>query len=224
MPKVTEAHLEARRQQVLEASAACFARNGFHQTSMQDICREAGLSAGAVYRYFRSKDEIIEAMCRAGQQQGVALIRSAQEGESTDDVLNRLADVFLPMVGNPTTFFENALFLHRWSEGLRNERIRQILQEGLAAIRAPFTEIIRRGQERGEVNPSLDPDAAARALVSLYHGLVIQTALGTQPDVAAYTAAAKAMVLGLIRQPPGHTISRAGVTPGARRRVRPPTG
>ena len=48
MPKVTEAHLEARRQQVLDPAFACFARQGFHQTTMDDICREAGLSAGAL--------------------------------------------------------------------------------------------------------------------------------------------------------------------------------
>jgi AcrR family transcriptional regulator len=55
MPKVTEAHLEARRQQILDAALACFSRRGFHQSTMQDICQEAELSPGAVYRYFRSK-------------------------------------------------------------------------------------------------------------------------------------------------------------------------
>ena len=56
MPKVSDAHVEARRQQILEAASACFARQGFHQTSVQDICKEAGLSAGAVYRYFPGKE------------------------------------------------------------------------------------------------------------------------------------------------------------------------
>ena len=59
MPKVTQAHLEARRQQILDAAFGCFARQGFHQTTMQDICREAELSPGAVYRYFDSKEAII---------------------------------------------------------------------------------------------------------------------------------------------------------------------
>ena len=61
MPKVTEAHMEARRRQILEAASACFSRQGFHQTSMQDICREAGLSPGAVYRYYSTKEDIIAA-------------------------------------------------------------------------------------------------------------------------------------------------------------------
>ncbi len=48
MPKMSDAHLEARRKQILDASSASFARQGFHQATMQDICREAALSTGAV--------------------------------------------------------------------------------------------------------------------------------------------------------------------------------
>src|SRR2546422_9313531 len=62
MPKVSEAHLDARRKQIVDAAVACFARNGFHRATMQDICREAELSPGAVYRYFSSKDELVEAI------------------------------------------------------------------------------------------------------------------------------------------------------------------
>src|SRR2546426_7751892 len=51
MPKVTDAHLEARRQQILDAATECFARKGFHRSTMHDICQMAELSPGAVYRY-----------------------------------------------------------------------------------------------------------------------------------------------------------------------------
>jgi len=50
MPRVSEAHLAARRQQILDAAQIRFIRNGFHQTSMQDVIAEAGLSVGAVSR------------------------------------------------------------------------------------------------------------------------------------------------------------------------------
>jgi AcrR family transcriptional regulator len=55
MPKVTEAHLEARRSQILDAAWTCFARKGYHQATMQDICKESGLSPGAIYRYSAKK-------------------------------------------------------------------------------------------------------------------------------------------------------------------------
>src|SRR3954466_4084938 len=59
MPKVTEEHVDARRRQILSAALRCFAREGFHRTTMQDIFREADLSPGAVYSYFTGKDELI---------------------------------------------------------------------------------------------------------------------------------------------------------------------
>jgi AcrR family transcriptional regulator len=64
MPKVTQAHLDARRQQILDAARARFATHGFAQTSMADLVVASGLSTGAIYRYFSSKDEIVTAICK----------------------------------------------------------------------------------------------------------------------------------------------------------------
>ncbi|MGW9069182.1 helix-turn-helix domain-containing protein, partial [Streptomyces yangpuensis] len=52
MARVSQAHLDARRRQILDGATRCFTRNGFHATSMQDVLKEVDLSAGAVYRYF----------------------------------------------------------------------------------------------------------------------------------------------------------------------------
>ena len=62
MPKVSQEHLERRRQQILDAARDCFRKQGFHNTSMQDIFKASGLSAGAVYRYFPSKHELVRAI------------------------------------------------------------------------------------------------------------------------------------------------------------------
>ena len=68
MPKVGQEHLDARRQQIVDAARARFAAHGFARTSMADIVAESGLSTGAIYRYFTSKDEIVVAVCEAGQR------------------------------------------------------------------------------------------------------------------------------------------------------------
>ena len=62
MPKISDKQREGRRQQILEAALACFADDGFHQTGMADIVKRSGLSHGAVYLYFQSKDDLIEAL------------------------------------------------------------------------------------------------------------------------------------------------------------------
>jgi len=73
MPKISQAKRDARQQQILDAALACFSENGFHQTGMADIVRRAGLSHGAVYLYFQSKDDLIEAL---------AVDRHRQEAEA----------------------------------------------------------------------------------------------------------------------------------------------
>ncbi|MFD0775947.1 helix-turn-helix domain-containing protein, partial [Streptomonospora algeriensis] len=79
MPKVSADYLAARREHILSAAAARFSRDGFHRTSMQDIIDEAGLSAGAVYRYFRGKDEIIAAISLDAAGAVAAIVRGALE-------------------------------------------------------------------------------------------------------------------------------------------------
>ncbi|WP_327668492.1 MULTISPECIES: helix-turn-helix domain-containing protein [unclassified Streptomyces] len=63
MPKVSQDHLDARRQQIIDAARARFAEHGFARTSMPDLVRASGLSTGAIYRYFKGKDEIVAAIC-----------------------------------------------------------------------------------------------------------------------------------------------------------------
>src|SRR3954462_1611376 len=68
MPRVTQAHLDARRQQILDAARARFATHGFARTSMTDLVEASGLSVGAIYRYFKGKDEIVAAICEQSDQ------------------------------------------------------------------------------------------------------------------------------------------------------------
>ncbi|SNQ52119.1 TetR family transcriptional regulator [Frankia canadensis] len=63
MPRVSQDHLDARRQQIIDAARARFATHGFAGTSMPDVAEASGLSIGAIYRYFKGKDEIVAAIC-----------------------------------------------------------------------------------------------------------------------------------------------------------------
>src|SRR4051812_31474768 len=67
MPKVDQSHLDARRRQIVAAARARFASHGFARTSMADIVTESGLSTGAIYRSFASKDELVVAVCDQAQ-------------------------------------------------------------------------------------------------------------------------------------------------------------
>ena len=66
MPRLSEKTREKRRQHILTSAWRCFSRDGFHATSIEDVIAATGMSSSAVYRYFRSKEEIIRASAEIG--------------------------------------------------------------------------------------------------------------------------------------------------------------
>ena len=90
MPKVSEEHVLARRQQIIDAAYRCFARKGFHQATMRDIYEEAGLSPGAVYHYFESKHDIIAASFDFDYERSSERFAAA---EASEDPLGALVEL-----------------------------------------------------------------------------------------------------------------------------------
>ena len=197
MAKVTQAHLDARRQQIIDAATACFVRSGFHQATMHDICREAQLSPGAVYRYFRSKDEIIEACCEEGLQRTLALLAGAEEREDTLEASNELIDAAYSELGRSETLASYALDVDLWAEASRNPRVRTVVQHMFLSLRERLTAIFSEMQTAGEIHPELDPDAVALASISLFEGLVLQKMLDPDLEIRPYVAVVKAMLTGV---------------------------
>jgi len=186
MPKVTEAYLEARRQEILEAAVTCFTRKGFHQTTMDDICEEAELSPGAVYRYFTSKDEIIQAAARQGQdldlQQWIE-----EEVERSDDFL-KLIEMFTRISyqryeQGEAIMMIMKLRLRAWAEALQNPEVRQEVLKRWETQLALTAQMVRQAQELGQINPDLDPDAAARVMQAIGDGLTLQRTIDPDFDI-----------------------------------------
>jgi AcrR family transcriptional regulator len=194
MPKVSEAHLEARRRQILVAAKACFSREGFHKSTMQDICREAGLSPGAVYRYFGSKEEIIEAMAETNAIRNTALVGEAGGQAGTWMTLEKVAGFFFDELAGAEGA---AVDVELWAEARRNERIRETLRSNFTEHRRMLADVFRRAQERGEVEEGLDPESASSVMISLFEGLLLQRELDRdEVDVERYKEVVMALVGG----------------------------
>jgi AcrR family transcriptional regulator len=194
MPKVTEAHLEARRQQIVDAAAACFARRGFHRTTMQDICQMAELSPGAVYRYFDSKEAIIRSMVSQRQTESMALIEATARPERpTLEVLDELINIFFPLLENVEGC---AVDLELWAEATHHAEIRKLMFEINVAMVEAFAAIIERAQERGEITPKVTPEAVAQIMCSWFQGLIQQKLINPAVNIDDYTRAMRSMMSG----------------------------
>jgi AcrR family transcriptional regulator len=174
MPKVSEAHLQARRQQILDGAAVCFARDGFHRTSMQDIVRECGVSAGLVYRYFSGKDEMIAEIVRDWHAHRSAALteRSDSMAEAYLDLLREIGTAEAP---------DGRLALQVWAETVRSDELRALAREGIEKARRTV-----RAQAGAQLPADVDPEALIRVLIAVYQGLLVQTAWDETLDNAAY--------------------------------------
>lgn len=195
MPKVTEAHGAARRQQIIDAAYRCFARKGFHQTTMRDIYGEANLSPGAVYHYFDSKDAIIQASFEFDYQRSRGVFDAGIASDDPMQALRELIDFFFHGLDEAATLGAGRVNVQGWGEALVNPPLlaarRRVVEDYLDAL----AQMIGKAQAAGQIDPALDPRSAGRVLLSLYFGLELQKALDSEVAVESYAAAAKALLL-----------------------------
>jgi AcrR family transcriptional regulator len=210
MPKVTEEHIEARRRQILDAALACFSRNGFHQTTINDICEEANLSAGAIYNYFDSKDSMIAECCTHGQTEIGAVFDGAQLLGTAREAIEKLAEVFIMGIASSEAQPASRLEVQLWSETLRNPEVLQTAMGPRSQVLAGLQSIVERGQRNGDVSDSADAEYVARVLMALRDGLVLQQSMDPDTDVSRYVAAMKQVTAGaLFTQPPAQSREQA---------------
>lgn len=194
MPKVSEAYLKERRQQILDAAMACFARKGFHQTTMEDIGNEAGVSPGAAYRYFDSKEAIVEASITSGVERWGSFLAEMQSGNFLQG-LDTLTLAWFSRLEQPgiDTYYKARLKIETEyaQDSALVERYHQMYEVGLDL----FEEAVRHGQELGQLNPDLDSRALARILDALFNGLVLQWLVDPNLDIWKYRETMLALLI-----------------------------
>lgn len=195
MPKVTDEHRSARRRQIVVAARTCVIEQGFHKTTMADVIRESGLSAGAVYGYFKSKDEIVAAIA--------------------DDALSSVDEVFQAMLASDAplspaaalrTTLEHAVRIaeapggdvtrvgiQAWAEALHNDAIMATASSKYRMLRGRFVEVARRAQADGTVDADANPEYIGQALFGMIPGFLLQRLILGDVTTETYCAGIDAL-------------------------------
>ncbi|MFI6998801.1 TetR/AcrR family transcriptional regulator [Nocardia sp. NPDC050175] len=174
MPRVSEEHLERRRQQILDAARLCFARKGFHETSMQDVFAESELSAGAVYRYFKSKDEIIGALATQTTVSLRALMTELIRVDPLpppDRLVESLAE---HLVANSGPESPLRLVPQAWALALVDPEAAEYVKEAIRGIRDCWYEYTERMRDAGWLPADTDIHAVATAIMGVLPGFILQ--------------------------------------------------
>lgn len=196
MPRITPERREAKRAQIVAAARRCFSRNGFHQTSMPDIAAEAGVSAGAPYRYFASKEEIILAIAADAfrlifdpVEQLAAVTNAPSAADLVAASLEALsAETVTDSTGRAVPVEELLrCAVQTWSELLRDDAVRTRAVKGFEGVRRSIADALRRGQAAGAVPHTMEPEHGARVVMGLLHGFLLQRVAFDLTDTAGLT-------------------------------------
>jgi AcrR family transcriptional regulator len=193
VPKVTQAHVDARREAILAAAHRLFARRGFHNTTMGQVAAEAGLSTGAVYRYFSGKEVLIEALAAAGRQQRRELLEPIEPSAPVGGALVEVATRLLGAMEDPGMLQSLRLDVRLWAEALDSPVLKRTLRRALEETAQHIAAVASQGGVGDQVR-GVDSGQAARACLALALGSELLRLFEPKMDMRAYTTAVRALL------------------------------
>lgn len=191
MPKVTDQHRAARREQILDAAMRCAARDGFHKTTMAQVIAESGLSAGAVYGYYKGKTALIEALAErsfSAFADALGEVATAPGPVTIDGAFAAVVERVDAVVAK-TRGGLGKMAVHTWSEAARDDAVAAIVRRNMDGLHQGWVRVLARAESDGTIRPGIDHDRMARALMGLMPGYVVQGALMGEVDGPTYSAA-----------------------------------
>src|SRR6266705_3178006 len=171
-----------RRSQILDAAVVCFAKRGFHQTSMHDISAEAGISVGLIYRYFENKEAVISAMADRHKEEIGDMLERARQAQT---LLESLEILFTAHCCENEPRVISAFVVDLYAEASRNPPVADLVRDVLQTAMDGVTELIARAKEVQSAEHGLTPAELAELIFSVARGMLMFDVLRPQEMTAA---------------------------------------
>ena len=186
-----------RRARILEAAERAFVRHGFHAATMQHVADEVGMSAGNLYRYFPSKEAIVEGLCeidQAGRARALAAFAEllARNGDITEAMRAGLREHVVGKLPEKAR-----LIVEIWAEAGRNPRVAAITQAIDADVINGLERLMDAAKAAGAASPKLDSRFGARFFLTFVGGVFKRIAIEADFDANAETEMAVAVMKAL---------------------------
>lgn len=188
---------EETRSRILAAAAAAFAERGYAGTSMNELVRATGLTKGAFYFHFDSKEDLALEVFRWKHEEWQAMVAEAIEEGA------RALDQLVAVMGAVTECVEadpSARSLGRLAGELSGDpRLASVLDVQFRSWVEFSTDLLRRAQEEGDVRPDLDPREVSEVVVAGFIGLEHVSGTRGAGDLRRWSEALTGLVLDAIR-------------------------
>jgi AcrR family transcriptional regulator len=189
MPKISEAARLNRRNHVLVSAWKCFSRQGFHATSMDDVIAETGMSSSSVYRYFRGKEELIDAAAEESLSRTYLLLTELTSHDPVPSPAETLAAMLNTLRERQHGDYDlTKISMTAWAEALRRPAMHDFAYHFYAKVTGAFTALAQRWKSAGLLPQDADPAALASFFVTLMPGLIVMSHLYELPTVDTLTA------------------------------------
>lgn len=193
MPRVSQQYKDEQRAEILAAARRCFVRNGFHRTSMQDVFTEAGKSAGAVYRYFPKKEDMIVGVATQNLDDIAEVLRAALAGGDGERGVGQvMAELLEAVIERHRDRQLAATALMVWSEALRNPALAERLDAAAAGMSQDMAALVRERQRAGAWTGA-SADAIAQVILAVLPGFLLNLALAGPDGVTGFPDAVRAL-------------------------------
>lgn len=194
MPKLKPDTQQARRENILDAAERCFARTGFHRTTMQDICREAAVSPGALYVYFASKEELIAGITERDRSKLAAGLAQVAQAPDLIRALARLAEHYA--IEEPR--HKQQLVVEIGCHSMHDGPVGEIFRSCDTFVLAQFEALFERAHADGKIAPGVDCRTLAYAVAVIGDGLFWRRAVDPHFDGAKIIPVMTALLAALI--------------------------
>lgn len=186
---------DLRRAQILQAARLCFAEAGFHGASMHQICAAAKMSPGALYRYFPSKEAIIEAIAEEERAEAARVMVLFRQPGAIVDRIMAAALAYLRMMERPGSA---PLMVEICAETSRNTAVGERFHGIELNVREELREGLEAAKAAGETAADLDVDLALKMLLAIGDGLALRMGLERDLTPEVIAPALRRAIVGVV--------------------------
>ena len=175
LPRISAAHEQEVRDRIVAAAVRVFSDKGFHSSTIAVVCRESGLSVGAIYTYFPSKEALFRQSCDQIAARGLEELAERLAGATgTAERMAIAIDLYIETIDEYAGAPGQISLVQAWAEADREPGVREMLAARRERLVGAGQMLLYQGIAEGELPAWLDVDAMTRAFLAMLDGLLLQ--------------------------------------------------